>query len=142
MDYIDSCVIIAAYFPNDPNHEIAEKYFEELKLGKRKGIISIFGICEIAGFISRNSSPEDSLKFIKELIKLPNFYIWYALDFKEFMNSCTSLAISRGLSGADSIHAISSLSILEVKRFITLDSHFRKISDLIEVVKPDGNMLL
>lgn len=89
MDYIDSRVIIAAYFPDDTNHKIAEKYFEELK----------------------------------------------------FMNSCTSLAISRGLSGADSIHAISSLSISEVKKFITLDSHFRKISDLIEVIKPDGSKL-
>jgi predicted nucleic acid-binding protein len=31
MDYIDSCVIIAAYFPTDPNHKEAEKLMKNIK---------------------------------------------------------------------------------------------------------------
>jgi predicted nucleic acid-binding protein len=75
MDYIDSCVIIAAYFPTDSNHKEAEKLMKNIKSGKSKALISIFGLAEIGGFISRNSSSEDAVKFIEELIKLPNFYV-------------------------------------------------------------------
>jgi len=31
MDYIDSSVITAAYFPSDPNHKEAEKLMEKVK---------------------------------------------------------------------------------------------------------------
>jgi predicted nucleic acid-binding protein len=139
MDYIDSSVIIAAYFPSDPNHKEAEKLMEKVKSGKLEAVISIFGLSEIGGFISRNSSPKDALDFLQELIKLPNLYVWYALDFKEFMNSCVAISISKGLSGADSIHFVSAISIPEVKRLITLDKDFKRVKDMIEVVKPDGS---
>ncbi len=42
--------------------------------------------------------------------------------FKNFMNTVTELPIIKGLSGADSIHAVSALSISEVDRIVTLDS--------------------
>jgi predicted nucleic acid-binding protein len=138
MDYIDSSVIIAAYFPSDPNHKEAEKLMKNIKSRKSEAVISIFGLAEIGGFISRNSSSEDAIKFIEELIKLPNFYVWYALDFEEFMNSCVAISISRGLSGADSIHFVSAISVLEVERFVTFDEDFKKVKDMIKVVKPDG----
>jgi predicted nucleic acid-binding protein len=139
MDYIDSSVIIAAYFPSDPNHKEAEKLMEKVKSGKLEAVISIFGLAEIGGFISRNSSPKDALDFLQELIKIPNLYVWYALDFEDFMNSCVAISISKGLPGADSIHFVSAISIPEVKRLITLDKDFKKVKDMIEVVKPDGS---
>jgi len=138
MDYIDSSVIIAAYFPSDPNHKEAEKLMKKIKSGKLDAVISIFGLAEIGGFISRNSSPKDALDFLQELIKLPNLYVWYALDFEEFMNSCVAISISKGLSGADSIHFVSAISIPEVKRLVTLDKDFKKVKDMMKVVKPDG----
>ena len=82
MKYIDSSVVIAAYFPEDPHHEIGLEVIEELEKGK-EGIISIFGVAEIGGFLSRNSSPENSVEFVEELSQLSNFHVWYSSDFRE-----------------------------------------------------------
>ncbi len=127
--YIDSSVIIAAYFPKDPHHDSALKVMEELD----DGIISVFGLAEIGGFLSRNSSPEESKQFIDDLSRLPKLNVWYSSDFKNFMNTVTELSVIKGLSGADSIHAVSALSVSEVDRIVTLDSDFTKISDMIDV---------
>ena len=129
MIYIDSSVIIAAYFPKDPHHDSALKVMEELD----DGIISVFGLAEIGGFLSRNSSPEESKQFIDDLSRLPKLNVWYSSDFKNFMNTVTELSVIKGLSGADSIHAVSALSVSEVDRIVTLDSDFTKISDMIDV---------
>ncbi len=127
--YIDSSVIIAAYFPKDPHHDSALTVMEELD----DGIISVFGLAEIGGFLSRNSSPEESKQFIDDLSRLPKLNVWYSSDFKNFMNTVTELSVIKGLSGADSIHAVSALSVSEVDRIVTLDSDFTKISDMIDV---------
>ncbi len=132
MQYIDASVIIAAYFSEDPHHKEGLKVMEEIRDGK-EGIISVLGLSGIGGFITRNSTSKDSEKFIEELSKLPNLYIWYSSDFKDFMNTVTELSIITGLSGADAIHAVSALSISEVDKIVTLDSDFNKISDTIEV---------
>jgi len=132
MNYIDASVVIASYFPDDPHHKEGLKVMEEIQNGV-EGIISIFGIAEIGGFLTRNSSTEESEEFIMELSKFPNFYIWYSSNFKDFMNTVTELSIMTGLSGADSIHAVSALSISDVDKIITLDSDFNKISESIDV---------
>lgn len=105
---------------------------EDIDKGE-EGIISIFGIAEIGGFLTRNSSAENSEEFISELSRFPHLYIWYTSDFKGFMNTVTELSITKGLSGADAIHAVSALSISEVDKIITLARDFRKISDSIDV---------
>ncbi|MFO7992355.1 MAG: type II toxin-antitoxin system VapC family toxin [Thermoplasmata archaeon] len=132
MNYIDSSIIIASYFPDDPHHKEGKKVMEDIEKGE-EGIISIFGIAEIGGFLTRNSSPEDSEEFVTQLSRFPNLYIWYTSDFKGFMNTVAELSITKGLSGADAIHAVSALSISEVEKIITLDRDFRKISDSIDV---------
>lgn len=73
MYYVDSSVIIAAYFPNDPLHDVSLRFMDELD----EGIISIFGLAEIGGFISRNSSPEYGMQFIDDLSQLPNLQVWF-----------------------------------------------------------------
>ena len=115
--------------PCDPHHDSALKVMEELD----DGIISVFGLAEIGGFLSRNSSPEESKQFIDDLSRLPKLNVWYSSDFKNFMNTVTELSVIKGLSGADSIHAVSALSVSEVDRIVTLDSDFTKISDMIDV---------
>lgn len=104
MDYVDSSVLIGAYFPTDPNHERCKTYMEEVKSGKIKVITSIFSLAEIGGFISRNSTVEDALKYVKELVKIPNLYLW------------------------------STFSSSEVKRVVSLDKDFKKVKDLIEIL--------
>lgn len=132
MKYIDSSVVIAAYFPEDPHHEIGLEVIEELEKGK-EGVISIFGVAEIGGFLSRNSSPEKSVEFVEELSQLSNFHVWYSSNFRSFFNTVTEIAVIKGLSGADAIHAVSALSVSEVDQIVTLDSDFKKVSDMIDV---------
>jgi predicted nucleic acid-binding protein len=42
MKYIDSCVFIGAYFPDDPNHKVSIEFIEKLNKGEFTGVISIF----------------------------------------------------------------------------------------------------
>ncbi len=134
MKYIDSCVFIGAYFPDDPNHKVSIEFIEKLNKGEFTGVISIFGLSEIGGFISRNSNPEKAQEFVIELLKLPNLHISYAINFTEFMNSVLMVSIAKGLSGADSIHFIHAISSIEVDEFITLDNDFNKVSTHIKVI--------
>lgn len=64
MKYIDSCVIVGSYFPDDPNHKVCKKFMDDLVDGKFESVISIFGLAEIGGFISRNSNSELAIDYI------------------------------------------------------------------------------
>ncbi|PIV70233.1 MAG: hypothetical protein COS08_01325 [Euryarchaeota archaeon CG01_land_8_20_14_3_00_38_12] len=108
----------------------------KLTNGEFESVISIYGLAEIGGFISRNSNPKNAHEFILELLKLPNLYISYVMSFDDFMNSVLSVAIARGLSGSDAIHFISALSSLEVEEIITLDYDFDRVADAIKITNP------
>lgn len=49
------------------------------------------------------------------------------------MNTVTEIAVVKGLSGADAIHVVSALSVSDVDKIVTLDSDFKKISNMIDV---------
>jgi len=130
---MDSCVIIGSYFPDDPNHEVCKSFMDNLVEGEFECLISIFGLAEIGGFISRNSNPELAKKFTQELLDLPNLHIAYVSGFENFMNSVLLVSVLKGLSGADAIHLVSALSSVEVDEFVTVDHDFNRVSDMIRV---------
>lgn len=41
MLYLDSSVVIAAYYPRDPHHKTCEKLMRDLSSGKDEGVISL-----------------------------------------------------------------------------------------------------
>jgi len=134
MDYVDSSVLIGAYFPSDPNHEKCKGYMGKVKSGEIKAITSLFSLAEIGGFISRNSTVENAVEYVNELVKIPNLYVWSTTDFGEFMSVVVGVSLRFGMSGADSIHVVGAFSSPEVKRIATLDRDFRKVESLIEVL--------
>jgi predicted nucleic acid-binding protein len=67
------------------------------------------------------------------LQKMERLHIHYADDFDTFMNSVLAVSISTGLPGADAIHYVSAISIPDVDEIVTLDRHFKKVKDQVEV---------
>lgn len=134
VTYLDSSVLIGAYFPGDPHHRVCREHLERVVRGEAQAVTSPFTFAEVGGFISRNASPENARRFVLDLARLPHLTVWHAEDFEDFMNTTIALASARGLSGADTIHAVSALSCPGVKEILTLDRGFLKIQDLIPVV--------
>ena len=59
--------------------------------------------------------------------------LYYAEDFKTFMDSVLAVSVSTGLPGSDAIHSVSAISLPDVNEIITLDRHFKRVKDLIRV---------
>lgn len=133
MKYVDSSVVIGAYFPDDPHHKVSKDFMDGLSRGEFSGVISVFGLAEIAGFICRNSNFENAQRFLLELLRFPHLSVVYADDFGDFMNSVVLSSLARGLSGADSMHFTSTLSVTNRDEFVTLDDDFKRVSDNINV---------
>ena len=131
--YIDSSVIIGAYHLSDPHHKRCEEFMRDLSLGKYKGVISIFGLAEIAGFISRNASAKDAKALLELLPFIPNLEVAHAfarVPSERLLELCTE----RGLSGSDALHVIHAQSFSGVHTVVTLDRDFLKVGDLLEVI--------
>jgi len=133
MKYIDSSVFVGAFLPTDPNHQACRKVIDDIVLDKLPAAISIFGLAEIGGFFTRNINQRVGLKHVIALQRMKNLKIYYADDFDSFMNSVLAVSVSTGLPGADAIHLVSAISLPEVDEIITLDHHFKRVSDQIKV---------
>jgi len=133
MKYIDSSVFVGAFLPTDPNHQACRKVIDDIVLDKLPAAISIFGLAEIGGFFTRNINQRVGLKHVIALQRMKNLKIYYADDFDSFMNSVLAVSVSTSLPGADAIHLVSAISLPEVDEIITLDHHFKRVSDQIKV---------
>ena len=133
MKYIDSSVFVGAFLPTDPNHQACRKVIDDIVLDKLPAAISIFGLAEIGGFFTRNINQRVGLKHVTALQRMENLKIYYADDFDSFMNSVLAVSVSTGLPGADAIHLVSAISLPEVDEIITLDHHFKRVSEQIKV---------
>lgn len=133
MIYIDSSVFIGAFLPTDPNNRVCSDFLENVIENHILAAISVFGLAEIGGFFTRNIDEKIGLKHVMVLQKMEHLQIHYADDFDTFMNSVLAVSISTGLPGADAIHYVSAISIPDVDEIVTLDRHFKKVKDQIEV---------
>ncbi len=133
MKYIDSSVFIGAFLPTDPNQQVCRKVVDDIISGNLPAVISIFGLAEIGGFFARNISQKVASKHVTALQRAGNLQIYYADNFDSFMNSVLAVSVSTGLPGADSIHFVSAISLPEVDEIITLDHHFKRVSNQIRV---------
>ena len=133
MRYIDSSVFIGAFLPTDPNHKVCRSVIDTIIHDRHPTAISVFGLAEIGGFITRNISEKVGLKHVTTLQRMENLQIYYAEDFETFMNSVLAVSVSTGLPGSDAIHFVSAISLPEVNEIITLDHHFKRVEDQIKV---------
>ena len=132
MQYLDSSVLIAAYLSKDPHHEICRQFMRNLSSGHGDGVISIFGLAEVAGYFSRNINPDASqaiallLRAMPHLTIIPHFVEIPSANLME-------LCIEYGLSGADALHVIHAQSFLGVDEIVTLDHDFTRVRHLMKV---------
>jgi len=133
MEYIDSSVFIGAFLPTDPNHKICRSVIDTMIRDRLPAATPVFGLAEIGGFFTRNISEKVGLKHVTTLQRIENLQIHYSEDFYTFMDSVLAILVSTGLPGADAIHFVSAISLLEVDEIVTLDRHFRRMEDQIKV---------
>ncbi len=133
MKYIDSSIFIGAFLPTDPNYKLCRSFIDDAIKGKLPIAISIFGLAEIGGFITRHINEKAGLKHVTALQGIQNLQIYYAEDFDTFMNSVLAVSVSTGLPGADAIHFLSAISLPDVDEVITIDHHFKRVRDKIKI---------
>ena len=93
----------------------------------------MFTLSEVAGFIHRNFSYEYAKQVVDSLIGLPNLRIHYFSGTRDFQDSILSTSLATGLSGADSIHYLQSLSTPAVNEIVTLDHNFSRVASQIKI---------
>jgi predicted nucleic acid-binding protein len=133
MKYLDTSILIAAYIPHDKNHQVAENFIADLVKQEEKFIVSIFTLAELAGYFSRNHSPDKSSEVIQALLKLENIVIMYFENTQDFQNSLLATCTETGLSGADAIHYLQTISNNQADELVTLDKDFKRVASKIKV---------
>lgn len=133
MKYIDSSVFICAFLPTDPNPNVCRRVIDAIIQDRLPTAISIFGLAEMGGFFSRNISEKVGLIHVTASQWIENLQIHYADDFYTFMDSVLAVSVSTGLRGADAILFVAAISLPEVSEIVTLDGHFKRVKDQIEV---------